>query len=228
MLLNLVLLSFCLTVSTCLTKENIATVDPYDVLAPTGQEELSMDRFTSYTLDSYDEVFPLSRKLLEISGLGYDHVNDRLLAVNDEKAFIYFLNKNNGKIIEKIDFGKNGDFEGIEKVGNIIYITKSNGNICVYDMDLKAALKMIKTELTSANDVEGLGYDRKSNALIMACKGRSTLKGTIEFTKDKKSLYSFSIEENKLNPTPLFTIQDDELIQTLKAQLQTSDMSLKK
>ena len=91
--------------------------------------ELQMKAFNQhYDFDQYDEMYPLDNRLIEISGLS-DYDDGTLAAVNDEKGNIYLLNKEDMSISQTIDFGSKGDYEGIERVAETIYIVKSNGNI---------------------------------------------------------------------------------------------------
>ena len=68
---------------------------------------------------------------------------------------------------------KDGDFEGIQVVGDTVWIVKSNGDLYGAAMagEKKRKAVHIKTKLSKDNDVEGLAFDRETNTLILACKG---------------------------------------------------------
>ena len=154
-----------------------------------------------YDLNQPTKILPLPGKLMEISGLSYHPTKHQLLAIHDEKGFIYFINKETGKIEDTVDFGKRGDYEGIEKVGNKIYVIKSNGTLSVFDLDKNKAEDKIKTSLSLANDVEGLGYLENENALLIACKGKASINKK-EKLKKTKAFYKFDLTEQQLIEEP--------------------------
>ena len=127
-----------------------------------------------YTLNKPTKVYVLDRKLMEISGLSCSNNQSELLGINDEKGYIFVIDKLTGKVRSTYDFGKNGDYEGIEQVGNIIYVINSSGNIFAFDKGSEKTEK-IKLKLKTKNDVEGLGYIPSENLLTLACKGSDTL-----------------------------------------------------
>ncbi len=163
-----------------------------------------------YKVNEPDLILTLSYKLKEISGLTYDHDKDQLLAVNDEKGNIYHLDPSSGKIVHTFDFGKRGDYEGIEKVGDNIYVLKSNGHIYIKNDSMTSGSELLRTELREANDVEGLGYDRNTNSLLMACKGKSKISSDQDFKKTKV-VYALNIEDGSCAKDPLLKISDEAL-----------------
>ena len=180
-----------------------------------------------YDLDEIEKVLSLPPVLVEISGLSYDPKSGHLIAVNDEKAHFYFLDTNDGSIVEDIDFGKKGDYEGVEKVGDMVYAVKSNGNIYEYNLSNSTSSPTMKTALNPSNDIEGLGYDRKNNALILACKGNSQI-NKIEIRKTSKAFYSFSLDSKSLNIKPTFTLSDEDLLTCFEELTSHKDWSKNK
>lgn len=164
-----------------------------------------------YNLMSADYSCNLPPSLIEISALGFID-DETLIAVNDEKANLYFLDNSSCEVNEKIDFGKNGDYEGVEHANGVVYILKSNGNVYPYDLNSKTTLSPIKSALKTVNDVEGLAYDYDRGLLVLACKGSSDL---IDYskTKDVKAFYGVDIQGKKLLEEPLWVIEDNQLIQ---------------
>ena len=162
----------------------------------------------------------LPKKLLEISGLTIDDANDCIYAINDEKANIYLLSQD-GKLKGQIDFGKNADYEGIEKVGNSIFILKSNGKIIEFDLTQSETIDTYDTSLSLANDTEGLGYDKSTHSLLIACKGSPNINKKTKI-KDAKVVFAFDIKTKKLNSKPIFKISDDDIEQYLKTNWKIS------
>jgi uncharacterized protein YjiK len=55
-------------------------------------------------------------------------------------------------------------------------------------------------DLNKDNDVEGLGYDRAGNRLLLACKAHP------DGRKDARGIYSFSLQDNRLSQDAAFTL----------------------
>ena len=162
--------------------------------------------------------------------MSYDNESDQIIAINDEQAHIFFVNTGDGSIIKDIDFGKKGDYEGVEKVGNVIYAVKSNGNLYGFDLSTQSSSKTMKTALNPSNDIEGLAYNPSSHSLILACKGNSLL-NKIELRKSSKSFYAFSLKDKALITEPAFTLTDESLLNCwneLTANMNWSQSKIKK
>lgn len=164
-----------------------------------------------YTTGKPDRTWKLPNKLMEISGLGIID-QYRLACVQDEKGNIYVFNMISGSIEKKIDFGDDGDYEGIEIVKNDAWILKSNGTLIeIVDFMESNIPKHNKysTPLKKKNDAEGIAYDPHSNQLLIACKGHPYIgdkKG-----HNRKAIYRFNLAKKKLNNTPLLVIETDSL-----------------
>ncbi|MFT4567852.1 MAG: hypothetical protein ACI9FN_002820 [Saprospiraceae bacterium] len=184
--------------------EQVAYTDPIDKsIAPIANFDWK------YDLASTDHSCNMPASLVEISALGFID-DETMIAVNDEKADLFFLDRNSCKVSDQVDFGKKGDYEGVEYVDGIVYVLKANGNVYPYDIQSKSALETIKSALKTVNDVEGLGYDPDSHMLVMACKGSSDL---IDYSKKKtrKAFYGLDLEKKTLIEDPLWIIEDSQL-----------------
>lgn len=159
-----------------------------------------------YDLATPDTTFKMPIDLIEISGLSMNTDGNTLLAVQDEKAIIYTIDIKNGEILAETSFWKDGDYEGIEKVGEKIYVVKSTGTIYEISQteDGDVVMEKYKSALRKANDVEGLGYDLSTNSLLLSCKGSSSLGESTE--ELSKAVYAFSLDSMRLNETPKFLI----------------------
>ena len=207
----IILYSACI-LSSCKMENKISAQDKFEesVMYKTEKASDSDDKEIKrlYNPEDFKKV-TLSKKLLEISGLTIDPVTNELYAVNDEKAIIFKMN-NEGEILSKIDFGKNADYEGIEKVGNHIFILKSNGKIAEYDLVQSKKVDIYDNPLTLTNDTEGLGYDLSTHSLLIACKGSPNF-GDAPKLKKTKAVYAFDIETKKLKTDPVIKISDDAI-----------------
>ncbi len=171
-----------------------------------------------YQLTKPDQSFKMPDKLEEISGLTIGPKNKFLYTVQDEKGNIYKIDLNSGEVTKKIDFGKDGDYEGLAYHQNTIYVTKSNGTIYqVKDPDGEdLVVSTYKTDLKGKNDVEGLCYQAASNSLLLACKGIPTMGETTEEAANRKSVYRFDLATKKLIADPLYKITLRKVQQFLK------------
>jgi len=191
--------------------------------------EMVLKNDLPYDLDLFDEVFPLSSKLIEISGLSYLNNQKQVAAINDEQGILFLLDTKSFNIAEQIKFGKSGDYEGVELVNNIAYVVKSNGTIYSYDLSGKGNSDHYKTALNSTNDIEGLGYHAQNNALLLATKNNPF----IEKRRDKKTkcIYRFDLNKKVLDEDPYITIDKDKLIKDLEnsmASVEINKAKLKK
>lgn len=172
-----------------------------------------------YQLDQPNETFKLPNELQEISGLGIDQEGIFLYAIQDELGKIYKISKADGEVLEKIKFHKDGDYEGIELVGDDVFVVKSTGTLYqVSNLGTeKQQMKKFNSFLSRENDVEGLAYDKKNNRLLLACKGLPTTGESFEIVRYKKVIYAFDLAENTMSLEPVYTIQLDNIRKFLDA-----------
>jgi len=164
-----------------------------------------------YQLNEPGQLWKLPAELVEISGLGIID-NQRLACVQDEKGIVYIFNLKAGKVESEIDFGDNGDYEGIEIIENDAWVLKSNGTLYKVTDYLKKAepdVKKYTTALSGKNNAEGLAYDPVNKNLLIACKGDP-------FVDDKsgsgfKAIYSFNLETKLLDTEPFLLINLDTI-----------------
>lgn len=173
-----------------------------------------------YQINSPNQTFEMPEKLKEISGLSISPDGAQLCAVNDEDGSIFFINKKIGKIEKEVPFHNHGDYEGIETVGEHIFVVKSSGT--VYKVSIEnndsASFKKAKYLLKKENDTEGLAYDAKNHQLLFACKGRACLhRGCrVDGCRAKKSIYSLDLNRNRVAKEPAFEITIDAVQAFLK------------
>ena len=141
----------------------------------------------------------LSKSLKEISGLSY-YKDNQLICVNDEegKIFIYDLAKED--IIKKIDFGKSGDYEGVEFVGDEVFVMKSGGKINVINIKDQSE-RVIDCSNPDVVEYEGLGYNAQTNSLLLVTKEH------IKAKDEEKLIYSYNLTQGQFNTK--FTITKD-------------------
>ncbi|MEZ5082491.1 MAG: SdiA-regulated domain-containing protein [Bacteroidales bacterium] len=164
-----------------------------------------------YQIGKPDNSWELPKKLEEISGLGYIDKH-RLACVQDEKGNIYIFNLKTGEVERKIDFGEDGDYEGIEIIDDDAWILKSNGTlykVSNYTFETEHQADKYTTALSKKNNTEGLAFDPMSKKLLIACKGHPFVdekKG-----KEFKAIYSFDIQTKLIDLHPFLMIEMDSI-----------------
>ena len=132
------------------------------------------------TLEGYDFAAPTARhrlpgRLREISGLAVTP-DGRLLGHDDERAVIYEIEPDEGRLIKAFSFGDppaRGDFEGIAVARGRVYLVTSSGRI--YEGregadDDRVLFNTYGTGVGRECEVEGLEYDPARDELLLACK----------------------------------------------------------
>ena len=170
----------------------------------------------NYNLKKPAEKYYLPYVLEEISGLTFKAPNS-ILAVDDESGKVYQFDLKSKEITHSIEFYKSDDYEGIELVGNQVYVLKNDGDIFEFPYSPKKQLiaKKYENKLSARNDTEGLGYDEGRNQLLIACKEDGEI-GKDDI--DGRAFYSFDLKTKKLNQTPMFIIGPKELEKFWKSE----------
>ncbi len=166
--------------------------------------------FFPYNLQKPDKIWRPSHKLREISGLSFASP-DKIASIQDEKGYLFLLDTIKGKTSEKIKFAKDGDYEGVEIVGDDAWIIKSNGDLYqLKNYKTKRQSFKHKTPLSKHNNVEGLAYDASDNSLLIACKGYPFLKKQ-KRGKAFKTVYKFDLNRKQLIEKPFLLLSLDSL-----------------
>lgn len=139
--------------------------------------------------------------LHEISGITIID-STTLACIQDENGILFLYDLTHFRIRKEIAFGLNGDYEGVTKVKNTIYILRSDGNVFeIQDYTSKQIrVNEYKTGIPSNNN-EGLCYDKDNNRLLIGAKGKIN-KDPVN--KDKRFIYEFNLSTKLLNQKPIF------------------------
>lgn len=160
-----------------------------------------------YNFDSPILIGELPAELDEISGLSMAPGNrGELLVVQDEAGKVFRINTQTGGLLWSTTFWKDGDYEGVEAVGNDIWVVKNTGTLYQISNPGQVNQKVEKfnTVLTSDNDVEGLTYDPTKNRLLLACKKDAKDDGN---DKDGRYIFAFDLATKTLGENPAFAIE---------------------
>lgn len=162
-----------------------------------------------YSLGNPSEKQFLTTELEEISGLTY--LDSGILGcIQDEEGIFFKYDFNKETVVERIRFHGNGDFEGVEIVGDRVYAIESNGDLRHWNINetFEPDAKKIETPLSSKNDVEGLGYLEEKNYILMACKGDPDYD---DHNEKGEAIYVFDIDRGEMLEDALFTIEEEDI-----------------
>lgn len=172
-----------------------------------------------YDLSSPEVRLELPEILHEVSGLT-DIDPQTIACIQDEDGlvFIYDLQKN--EIKDQFKFDENGDYEGITRVDNTLYILRSDGKLFeIQDYDsTDIQVNEYDTEIP-IKDNEGLGADLANNRLLIA--GKSEPKG--EEYKNSRAIFAFDLSTKKMIEKPVYKFNIEEI----EAFLQNTNTGLK-
>jgi uncharacterized protein YjiK len=162
----------------------------------------------AYVLESPSVNYTMPFELEEISGLSY-FGNKQIACVQDENGYVFIFDEASQKVSTKYKFAKKGDYEGVELVRNSLYVVRNDGTVYEFELDENTEYKAIKysTFLTEKDNIEGLGFDKKTNQLLLACKG-STNKKT---KKHKREVYAFDLNTKTLLEDPFLIINFEDI-----------------
>ncbi len=195
------------TTDTLKTNTVEAVTPPSENQLELPAQTVTNDYNKSYDFSSPDVSFKLKSDLKEISGLTV--LDDQhLAAIQDEKGKIYSIRISDGKIVEDKRFAKNGDFEGIELLGDTFYVLRSDGDI--YEVSGwptdDTDSEKFETFLSTKNDTEGLAYDAANNRLLVVCKENPGAG-----LKNSRTVYAFDLATRSLQEDPVLVIDLKQL-----------------
>lgn len=152
-------------------------------------------------------VDELPGRLREISGLTL--LDERRLgAVQDEKGTLFVLDLETGEVLDERDFGKDHDYEGVERVGRRVFVLRSDGDLYEIE-DWQAAdldAERHETRLKGACDAEGLAYDVPGGRLLIACKEFAG-----EGLPHHRAIYAYDLQRGAVGEAPAFVIDTEAL-----------------
>lgn len=164
--------------------------------------------FFPYDLSHPAEKFILPEILEEISGNVY-FSDEIMICIQDEQGDLFFYDLKEKRLLKRVAFATDADFEDLALAGDVMYVLRSNGTIYQlknFDDENALRVKEIKTRLTKKNNCEGLCYDRLHHRLLIA------LKGDPEADEDQnfdgfRAIYSYDIEKEKVLKMPEYLIE---------------------
>jgi len=165
-------------------------------------------------LSAPDTTLELPQALLEVSGIVV--LESGILAcIEDEHGTLYQVNPVSGEIISRTCFGEDGDYEGLARAEDSLFVLRSNGDLFEIQNAASPAPQIThhKTGIP-AKDNEGLCYDMANNRLLIAAKSKS---GEGPAWKNKRIIYAFDLETRTLDKQPAFTFSLKALQESIDA-----------
>ncbi|MES2514235.1 MAG: hypothetical protein V4580_08815 [Bacteroidota bacterium] len=163
--------------------------------------------FTVASQKSYEFSKPVLNDILpaslhEISGLSIID-STTIACIQDENGILFLYDLKTHRLKQQYAFGLNGDYEGITRVGPVLYVLRSDGilfEINGYKTG-KLKVKTYSTGIPALNN-EGLCYDSLNNRLLIGAKGRINKDA---LNKDLRCIYAFDLKTKILNQKPAYT-----------------------
>ena len=147
-------------------------------------------------------TFKLPASLDEISGVVYYPKDNSVLAINDERGWLYKIFLSSRNEIQKWKYSGGADFEDLVLVDSTFYVLQSNGKLISFKFLKPDSVKASNYQLQvpGSNEFEILYLDKEKNALIMLCKDCQA--------DDKNSLssYAFDLETHNFSSKPAFVV----------------------
>lgn len=170
----------------------------------------------------YDFKHPLSTIVLpdtlrEISGVTtIDSVT--LGCIQDENGVLFLYDLKSRNIKQFIEFHVDGDYEGLAKIDNDIYVLRSDG--AIFQVSNYGAPNFTttthQTEIPALNN-EGFCYDKENNRLLIGCKGKL---GKGPELKDMRYIYGFDLANKSFSEKPVYSFD----VKSVKKFVQENDI----
>ena len=167
--------------------------------AMAGTSRAQGDPGWGFDLEHPDAVFELPGELEEISALSLGP-DGMLLAVQDEEGYIFRLDPDTGSVVRRDRFAGDGDYEGIEWVGEWIYVLESSGHFyrTPAGNPSRDTTVRIRLDLPGGCNAEGLAWDDARQRFLVSCKDADGVRG-----RKGRSVFSF-LENGGLEGRDLF------------------------
>lgn len=175
----------------------------------------AQNKSLEYNIENPDQKIELPEILQEVSGIT-ELDSTHVVCVQDENGILFVLDINTGEITKQFTFGEDGDYEGITRVGNTIYILRSDGILIELSGWDSGNVKShtYNTNIPAKNN-EGLCYDPANDRLLIGCKSKP---GQGAEFKDVRSIYAFDLNTKKLGDHPVYEFNVSEIADSVRAR----------
>lgn len=171
------------------------------------QAGTNTELFKGYALSKPTERHELPAVLKEVSGLT-DLSNTEVACVQDEEGSVFIYDLVERRITAQISFGKPGDYEGITRVNDSLFVLRSDGVLFEIADFASGAPKLSHFELNMpTRDNEGLCYDPFESRLLVSPKSRL---GKSDQERRAQGLFAYDLKTRRAdnNPSVLLDLSD--------------------
>jgi uncharacterized protein YjiK len=174
-------------------------------LTACGQTEIPEGNSSSeidYDLSAPGRVYILPASLHEISGITEVDASS-IACVQDEHGIIFIHDINRNLITRQFFFAAEGDYEGIARVDNTLFVLRSD-EMLTEIMNFRSDKLERRAHMVNVpgKDTEGLCYDKDNNRLLIAPKENPDDKSG---NKDKRFIYGFDLASKSLIKDPVIS-----------------------
>jgi hypothetical protein len=164
-------------------------------------DEQGQAKIPGYNLSSPDERITLPDALHEISGMTLMGPSS-FACIEDEDGILFIYDFVRQEIISQTVFWGKGDYEGIARVNDTIYVLRSDGMIFEISDYKSEAPKviLIPTGIPRSNN-EGLCYDEANRRLLITCKEYI---GKFSKTRFKRIIFGLDLKSGQLLDKPVY------------------------
>ncbi len=162
----------------------------------------------AYDFHSPKSTIILPDTLREISGVTcIDSLT--LGCIQDENGILFIYDLVNREIKNQFTFEMDGDYEGLARVNNDMYVLRSDGAVFEINnfQSPNYSTTTHQTQIPAPNN-EGFCYDKANNRLLIGCKGKL---GKGKEFKDLRAIYGFDLNEKIISEKPVFEFNVKDL-----------------
>lgn len=142
----------------------------------------------------------LPDELAEISGLATMDAHT-VACVEDETGTVFLLDVTTGAVTARLPFGKEGDYEGLARLGDAFWVLRSDGRLDELRRDGDRLLRTRRIDLDLPHDeLEGLDASADGRQLLVAPKSPPRKKRD----RDVRRVYRVDPSSEAARPTVLF------------------------
>lgn len=130
--------------------------------------------------------------------------DNHIAAVQDENGVVYIFNLTTSRIENRIEFAGGGDYEGLTRSGDTVYIMRSDGVVFEVTDFNKENLQVqeYSSGLSAIEgiDMEGLTLDQQNKRLLLAVKEQ-------EEKRNFKEVFEMNLNTKETNQNPVYKVQ---------------------
>lgn len=173
------------------------------------QDEGNFTSPPGYNLNRPD-IYKLPPSLDEISGIVYVQKDNSVLAIQDERGWLFKIHLKSNLDLQKWQYSKGADFEDVVLVDSTFFVLESTGNLIQFRFINPDSVQVKQHDfpIEGKNEFEILYHEKQKNRLVLVCKDCEA--------DDKNSLtaFAFNLDSSAYASAPAY-VMDIRKIETL-------------